>query len=231
MRYLVVYLISLLFLSTQAQNSFVSVRKNLNAGEYKTCKTFLDSCYSKDYHKDSVLFYSGLIAIKTGNKELCREYCNKLTKQYPNFGEVHYLKGLVHFQNENYGKSATEFTKALKDNPKDIKALFDRSIALGLLEDYTWAIDDLNTCISIDSSYTQAYYSRAYWYEFLGKYNEAAKDYQHTILLDSKNYDAYFGLAYIYQIQNEGAKACESINKAITAGSQIAEELKDRFCH
>jgi Tfp pilus assembly protein PilF len=75
-----------------------------------------------------------------------------------------------------------------------------------------------------------AYYSRAYWNEFSNKYEEAKADYEKSLQLDPKNYDAYFGIAYIFKNQKEYGKACETINRAIQAGSQIAVELKENFC-
>ena len=75
-----------------------------------------------------------------------------------------------------------------------------------------------------------AYYSRAYWYESVNNYVEASKDYERTLRLEPKNFDAYLGLAYAYQNMKENIKACETITKAIAAGSQIAEEVRHNFC-
>jgi Tfp pilus assembly protein PilF len=116
------------------------------------------------------------------------------------------------------------------ENPMNTKARYNRSIAHGMLDNYLSAIDDLTACITIDSTFAMGYYSRAYWYEFSGNYEEAKKDYEQSIKLDPKNYDAYFGLAYIYQNEKEKEKACETIRQAISAGSQIAEELSENFC-
>lgn len=213
-----------------SQTPLDRLRERLEGLDYNSCFQILDSCLLKNYQRDSSLFYAGLVSIKEGRREKCKDYCYKLSKEYPEFKEVHYLKGLLYFHDQNYGKSADEFTKALKENPKDIKALFDRSVALGMIEDYSDAIEDLTNCIKLDPKFTKAYYSRAYWYEYTSNHNAAIKDYESAISLNPKYYDAYFGLAYIYQLQKLPAKACETINVAIQEGSQIAEELKDSFC-
>lgn len=231
MKIILFYLFSLLLSCYQAQTPFIRAHNLIQGNEIKKAEVILDSCLVANYQKDSTYFYKGLAAIKAGNREKCKEYFTLLTKQFPKFGEVHYLKGLFYFQTENYGRSADEFEKALKDNPKDINALFDQSLALGLMEDYPDAINDLNKCIALDSNFTKAYYARAYWYEFTGNYTEAITNYLHTIKLDPRNFDAYFGLAFIYQARKENVKACMIISKAISEGSQIAEELKVNFCN
>lgn len=171
-----------------------------------------------------------MISLKQNDIAGAKLAVKELQKSYPNFTEVHFLNGLIQFSVKNYGKSVTEFTAVLEKNKKHIKALYNRSLAFGLMEEYNKAIEDLSSCIALKPIYPQAYYSRAYWYEFLGNYPLAIKDYENAINQDPKNYDAYFGLAYIYQGMKSNEKSCEIINDAIKAGSQIAVEVKDNFC-
>lgn len=199
-------------------------------GDPGTALAALDSCIARDYYKDSALFYKGLAHLKLGDIKGAKKNHSVLNKTYPAFADAHYLNGLIQFSDNNYGKSIDEFNVVLKANPNHIKALYNRSVAFGILEDYLSAIEDLGACIALNPNYTLAYYSRGYWYEYTGNYVESAKDYESTIRLDPKNYDAYLGLAFMYQNQKETARACEVINNAINAGSQIAEELKANFC-
>jgi tetratricopeptide (TPR) repeat protein len=214
----------------QAQTPFGRVRTLLPEDDFKTSMQILDSCADKGYFKDSVLYYKCLVNLKKQNSKTAQKNCEELEQTYPQFTEVHYLKGLIYYLDNNYGKSVEEFNIVLKERPSHIKALYNRSLVLGLLEDYPKAIEDLNSCISLNPSYGMAHYSRAYWYEFTGKYDDAIKDYEESIKLDPKNYDAYYGLAYIYQNRKENDKACKVVNQAVTAGSQIAEELREIFC-
>lgn len=224
------YLLLITHLIGASQNPFIKVHQLIVQNEFKLSNAILDSCENKKYFQDSVYYYKGLAAIKSSNIGECEKYCVLLTKEFPTFYDVHYLKGLLHFQKQNFGKSATEFTKLLKHNPKDVKALYNRSIALGYMEDYLDAIKDLDSCVAINPNFAIGYYSRAYWYEYTGNNQAATKDYLNSIKLDPKNYDAYFGLAFIYQTLKEPKKACEIINQAIAAGSQIGEEIKESFC-
>jgi tetratricopeptide (TPR) repeat protein len=227
MKYVFTYFFLLALTTLKAQSIFTRVHENLLA---QKSLTILDSCAFTGFHKDSVLYYKGMIALKNNNLQLAKAISKDLQKYYPAFNEVHYLNGLLFVSMKNYARGINEFTQAIEKNPGNIKAYYNRSLAFGLMEEYEKAIEDLNKCIELKPMYSLAYYSRAYWNEFLGNYPAAIKDYENTVNIDPKNYDAYLGLAYIYQSMKVSEKSCEVINRAIQAGSQIAEELKDNFC-
>lgn len=229
-RQLVTYFVFLLTLFTRGQNPFETLHVAYQQSNYSRVLTIADSCFAKNYFKDSSLFYKGLAQLKLGNIKEAKKNCNLLLKSYSDFKEAHYLNGLIDFSDNNFAKSVDEFSLVIKNNPKHIKALYNRSVAFGMLEDYLYAIDDLSACIALNSRYSAAFYSRAYWFEYTGNHTESIKDYLVTIDLNPKNYDAYLGLAYIYQNQKETDSACRIINLAIAAGSQMAEDLKDGFC-
>lgn len=227
MKHYLLYVFLISAMSSVAQSVFHRVHLNLLSNANTR---ILDSCDATGYFKDSVLYYKGMIALKDHNISLAKQYSKEIQKTYPGFSEVHYLNGLIFVSAKNYAKGINEFTHAIEKNPRHIKAYFNRSLAFGLIEEYDKAIEDLNKCIELKPMYSLAYYSRAYWNEYLGNYPGAIQDYENAINLDPKNYDAYMGLAYIYQSLKTNEKSCEVITRAIQAGSQIAEELKDNFC-
>lgn len=221
--YLLIFLSNICF----SQISFYKI--NPTAG-YKPYIMRLDSCVTANYYKDSALYYKGLILLKNNQNADAKKTCALLITLFPDYLDAHYLKGLINFSEKSYISCIDEFSIVIEKNRKHIKALFNRSTALGLIENYNKAIEDLDACISLKPMYSQAYYSRAYWQEFLGNHVAAIKDYENTINIDPKNYDAYLGLAYIYLNQKNKVKSCEIINSAIKSGSQIAEDLKENFC-
>lgn len=225
---IVIYIFILFAIDASSQSVFARLRIDMSLS--KNNLSLIDSCNAANYFKDSVLYYKGLITLKQNNPVEARNICKELLKTYPNFFEAHYLSGIIYLSGKNYGKSINEFTTLLSKNQKHLKALYNRALAFGLMGEFDKAIEDLNACIALKPMYSQAYYSRGYWHEYLGNYPAAIKDYENTINLDPKNYDAYIGLAYIYRGLKSNEKSCEVINRAIVAGSQIAEEVKDNFC-
>jgi tetratricopeptide (TPR) repeat protein len=214
--------------ATHAQSVFTRVHADLTLSV--KCISVLDSCNAGGYCKDSVIYYRGLISLKQHDITGAKLAVKELQKNYPDFNEVNYLNGLIHFSQKNYGKAVNDFSAVIQKNNAHIKALYNRSISFGLMEEYEKAIDDLNACIVLKPAYGQAFYSRAYWNEYLGNYPDAIRDYENSIHLEPEHYDAYLGLAYIYQRLKNNEKSCEVINSAIKAGSQIAEEVKENFC-
>jgi tetratricopeptide (TPR) repeat protein len=209
---------------------FHRVRAFLAEDRTREAAVIVDSCLIARYQRDSALYYSGMVNLKYHNITAARNDYRTLSKEFPDFYDAHYLHGLIYYADEDYGKSIDEFNKTIKAHPDHVRAYYNRSLALGMTENYLLAVEDLDKCLEINPSFAHAYYSRAYWKEFLGKYSEAAADYEADIRLEPRRYDSYFGLAWCQQKQNQPDKACETIQRAITEGSQIAEELKEQFC-
>lgn len=222
-----IYLSFLISTALSAQSVFTRVR---NQSADKIDFAVLDSCNKAGYCKDSVLFYQALISVRQNKPLEAKAAVKRLQSTYPDFKEVHFVSGLIYLTDKNYGKSVNEFNYLIEKNPKHVKALYNRALAFGLMDEYDKAIDDLTACINLRPMYSLAYYSRGYWSEYVGNYTAAIKDYETTINLDPKNYDAYLGLAYIYRGLKSSSKSCEIINDAIRAGSQLAVEIKDNFC-
>jgi tetratricopeptide (TPR) repeat protein len=230
MKKLLVILFSVAFLSASSQSPFARVRQLYEENNVPKGFTVLDSCQKAGINIDSVYYYKGLGNLRLEKMKAARQFCDLLERDFPSFYFRHYLKGLIYFVDLDYGKSIDELNKVLAADTNNLKALYNRSLAFGMLEDYKTAREDLSKCINMHPNYSQAYYSRAYWAELNAMYPEAVADYEKTISLNPKNYDAYIGLAHVYQLQKNNDKACEALARAITAGSQVAEEVKDNYC-
>jgi tetratricopeptide (TPR) repeat protein len=213
-----------------AQVGFENVRIKIENNEIKEGLQLLDSCSKAGNHVDSVYYYKALLLLKDLKTRAAKQTRDKLTQEFPDFYLVHYLNGIMHFENKNYGKSIEAFSEVIKAEPRNLKALYNRALALGMLEDYDAAREDLSALLEIAPNFSQAYYSRAFWHELNGKYEEAIKDYELAIEHNVKNYDAYLGTAHCYFLLKKVHKACEILNKAIEAGSFIAAEVKEIYC-
>lgn len=226
-------LVLLLFCSallSKSQAPFSTITIALGSSQFYEAETILDSCKEANYFIDSVIYYKAILNLKKGDLKMAKGLSSELKRTYPQFKEASYLEGLIYFVEGKYPKCISEFNKIIKDNPKHIKAFYNRGQAKGFLEDHWSAIKDLTTCIELAPNFALAYYSRATWYDYLGKKNEAKSDYEQCIKLDTTNFDAYISLASVYSDQRENEKACETIIIAIKAGSIKAEELKGNFC-
>lgn len=214
--------------TAEAQHSLSKARQLCEQERFEDGLVELDSCHACS--PDSVLYLRAYVCIRQHKLGEAEVLCSRLRRSNKDYYEVCFLKGLLYAMKDNYVMAAEQFTKVLNKNNHHLKALYNRALAEGLLEDYEGAIRDLDTCIALSPDYTAAWYSRGYWRESNTQYDQAIDDYTHTIALDSNYKEAYLALAYAYSLKGERTKACETLEKAINKGSAAANDLKDDFC-
>lgn len=214
----------------RAQAPFDRLRAALDEGNLEL-SSLADSCLRQNYQTDSALYYHSLFLIKKGRLAEAKTQITLLEKKYPDFYMKDYAYALYYFESENYGKCTDRLNAVLKKNPAHLKSLYNRALVAGLLADYKAAIEDLSACISLQPEQAMYYYSRAYWHEMGGKLDAAGSDYEMAIRKNSRLFDAYFGIANCYRLQKNNDKACEAIDRAEAAGSQVAGDLRQTYCH
>jgi len=230
-KFIIIFVILVSFgYAQKKQVRFNKVRQFINGDNAAQLFSFLDSCLFKDYHRDSALFFKGLVNLRLNKTVEAIKYHKLLVNEFPDFWESHYLQGLIFFIQKRYHESVTELSIVIKHNQNDWRAYYDRALGYGQIDAAVAAIEDLDACIRINPKFAAAYYSRAYYLESTENYKEAIKDYQQNILLEPKNFDAYIGMAYAYQKLKDIHMACETINDAVKKGSQAANEIKNNFC-
>lgn len=215
--------------NVSGQSAFNAVRTALDNGSPFEEKS-LDSLVKIKYCPDSIFYFKALLHIRANELKMALPLLEKLKENYPTFYLQHYAKALYFFQKKDYGRSVDQFNLVLQQDSNHVKSLYNRALIAGLLEDYASALEDLSSCIAIAPS-SNLYYSRAYWNELSGNYQAAIRDYEQCIDLSEKLFDAYFGLANCYRYLKQADKACHAIERAQAAGSQIALDLQDNYCH
>jgi tetratricopeptide (TPR) repeat protein len=229
MRKFCVLILAISFVAVNGQNEFRFVRERLEAGQTHPAASLLDTIARNGGQKDSVHYYRAMVHLQGGRINAAHHEVEELEKMSGS-SSLGYLKGLMHFREEKYAHAVEAFSDFLASHPAHVKSLLNRSLALGLMDNFDEAIADLDAVLKIDPSHADAYYSRGYWHEFAGRYDEAAKSYEKCITLNPRNYDAYLGLAFAYHRQHDDVRACETVEKAVRAGSQIAAEVRDNYC-
>jgi len=77
---------------------------------------------------------------------------------------------------ENADKAIDNYTKAIKINPKFVKAYNNRGIAYVWKKKYDLAVADFNKAIKLDPKNGKAYNNRAIVYSYLGETRKALQD-------------------------------------------------------
>jgi lipoprotein NlpI len=108
-----------------------------------------------------------------------------------------------------------DFDQAIKLNPQNVNAYFNRGLVKSRLEDWDGAIADFTQTIALDSSNAGAYFYRGYIKARTGDSDGAITDYTHAIRIEPKRAEFYGsrGLAKASQRDLDGAIA--DYNRAI----------------
>jgi tetratricopeptide (TPR) repeat protein len=121
-----------------------------------------------------------------------------------------------------------EYTTAIRLDPDDAVAYYNRGLAYMNLGEYNTAISDYTTAIRLDPDDAAAYNNRGLAYDKLGKYNTAISDYTTAIRLDPDYASAYInrGIAKA----NAGLSYCSDFKKACELGEKDCCEWYNDQC-
>jgi tetratricopeptide (TPR) repeat protein len=216
--------------SIKAQHAIAHLRSQLELGS-ESGLALADSCIRTHHFEDSAYYYKSLLLLKLGKIQSAKKEIELTKKKFPAFYLTQYAEALYYFQMEDYGRCGDKLNAVLKVDPKNTKCYFNRALVSGLLDDYKGAIEDLDQCLILDPHNANFAYARAYWKEMKSQYAEAIMDYEMALSLNAKLFDAYIGIANCYRIQKNLPEACKAIDRAEAAGSQMALDLRQSYCH
>ncbi len=115
-------------------------------------------------------------------------------------------------------RAIAEFNEAIKLDPKNAVAYYDRGVAYGHMGEYDKEITDCTEAIRLDPKLAVAYCSRGAAYHAETRYDSALADYNEAIKLNPKLALAYFNRGMVYRKNGERAKAEKDFDEAKKLG-------------
>lgn len=115
--------------------------------------------------------------------------------------------GIFLANNKNYKEAIKKFTEAIKLNPNNADAYFQRGKAYYDLKNYKKAISDYTRAIELEPNKSILYSSRAFAYKKLENYEKAILDYTKAIELKPDESVLYYRRGLCYQALGENEKA------------------------
>lgn len=111
--------------------------------------------------------------------------------------------------------SITLWTHEIRLYPGKV-ALAYNNRALGYIKEkeYAKALEDLNTAVSIDKTYKDAFYNRGFVYQNTGDCASAIKDYTAALMIDPGLATSYINRAICHAVSNEYPEAIADMKKA-----------------
>lgn len=116
----------------------------------------------------------------------------------------------------NYDGAKKLYSEAIKFNPKNTDAYYNRGLAYQKLKEYKLAIDDYDKAIQLNPKFEVVYYHRGIAYsDGLKKYERAIIDYNEAIQLSEKFWQAYNKRGWAYYCLKQSKRAISDYNQAI----------------
>ena len=132
----------------------------------------------------------------------------------------HNERGLQYLEKGQYDQAITEFTKAIKLEPKLAEVYYNRGVAYDEKGQDNQAISEYTKAIELNPKFAWAYYNRGNAYEEKGHYDQAIADYTKAIELNPRDAYAYNNLAWLLATCSDskyrnGAKALDLAQTAV----------------
>ena len=101
-------------------------------------------------------------------------------------------RGIAHYRDGNYFFAASEFTDAVRQDPRSVEAYVNRGIARVRLGQINAAIEDYNRAIQLDNRDPAIYFNRGNALIAAGQYGPAIEDFTRAVELSPTFARAWF---------------------------------------
>jgi len=125
-------------------------------------------------------------------------------------------EGHKNYQEGNLSGAEDAYTKAIMQQPEEVKSHFNRGIVYITMGEYDKAIEDYTKVISMQADYPEAYYNRGWAYFHKDMFDRAIEDCNQALLLNPDMASAHLtrGMAYkakglLDKAKSDFQKSCE----------------------
>jgi len=192
----------------------------------------LDSTHLDAYYQRGSC-YTQLERMKDeANKNAINDLTKVISAQ-PTNSNAFWYRGIAYGNLKQWDNQITDFTTVLKLEPTFSSALTGRGKAYENLQQYDKAIPDYSKAIELDPKNVEAINSRASAFSQLKQWDNAILDFNKQIEIDpsGESVKAYFDRGMAYKNLKQWDNACKDFKKVHEFGSDIADEMIERFCH
>ena len=133
--------------------------------------------------------------------------------------------------NVNYREIIKKFSKELRVDKTNKKALLTRAYAKGKINNFKSALKDLNTLITMDSDFNDsAIFLRGWIYTNLRNYSDAIDDYSRSIKNNVFLETSYANRGFLKEIMHDNLGACSDWQKGGELGNEKASAAFENYC-
>ena len=131
---------------------------------------------------------------------------------------AYYNRGVAYEAAGDRVKAISDFSEAVRLDPKHINAYAYRGYAYRMLKKMELALKDYDTALRFDPNYAKAYLNKAVIYIETGRYMEAEKELKAAIKLAPENPYIVYNFGVCYEKLGRKAEAADYFKKAAAMG-------------
>ena len=132
-------------------------------------------------------------------------------------------RGLAHYNKGQYDEAISDYTEALKINPRYAETYVNRGTAYYSKGQFDQAISDCTEALKINPRLAEAYFNRGTAYGNKDQYDEAISDFTKGLEINPRDADAYVNRGTAYGKKGQYDQAISDYNKALEIGPISAE--------
>lgn len=117
---------------------------------------------------------------------------------------------------------------AIKLQPDDAEAFYNRGVAYDNLGQFQMAISDYNQAIRLRPHYAEAFCNRGILYNATGQFQTAIADFNEAIHHNPDDAEAYLGRGFAYDQLNQSQRAIKEYSKVIVLKPDNAKAYNNR---
>ncbi len=138
-------------------------------------------------------------------------------------------KGDSFMRDRNYLEAIEAYSRAIRNDPSDPYARYNRGTAYMNYQKYDLAIKDFSHSLKLNPENTAGYLNRGYSHFMSGNYEMAVMDAGEAISRNPKNPVAYYNRGRAYYHWGKRAEALADFKKAYGLGAKHAKGLIDEL--
>lgn len=172
----------------------------------------------------------GVLLANLGKDREAERYLNEAINQSPDLPYPYAERAYRKMNASNWKGALADYDEAIRLGLDNEENFVNRGLVKERLLDYTGALSDYAQAIQLQHSFEKAWRARANLLYYLDRIEESIEDYSVAIFYDPSYGRAYFNRAAAYHKVQENDKACKDLQKAISLGVEVTEEIKARLC-
>ena len=145
----------------------------------------------------------------------CNYLINSGNLSQTELAEAYFYRGYYYNNTDNLNLAVSDFTQAIRLNPKFVDAYNDRGLSYETMGEYDLAIADYTSAIRLDPKCAPAYSNRGLALTKKGEYDLAIADYTSALGLDPKFSRAYANRGIAKWAINDDDGAIEDLEAAL----------------